>query len=260
MSQQLATLNKMNRPYQTCRVGYDMPAMEFKSGTEVLEHSRALYARLHARPAPVVARVAPVVEIERTAPIYDAPEPERPKEMHQPKWKRILTKVCRKHGVSVKDVLSSSRFRNVTRARQEAVYHVIIETGLTYPAVGRLFNRDHSTAIHCFNMHKKRLESGEVPKHEYLSVSKPRGNATPKQKADALVRAKALELGVTPAQITGCQRRDDLHTARKEIYLALYIEHGLNYSEIARWMGDRSHATIINAIGHLVAPQIEEAA
>ncbi len=57
--------------------------------------------------------------------------------------------VCDIYGVELADMLSPSRLKPVVTARQVACYIIKDRvTDLSYPAIGRLFGRDHTTIMH----------------------------------------------------------------------------------------------------------------
>lgn len=244
---------------QTFRVGYDMPAMDIAAGKAFqVSHYAAVRSRLlGGRPSPS----RPLVRRWSYAP---APLPVLPPDDVEEQqatptgWKLIVTRVAQRHGLAATEILGHTRRKAVVKARHEAIYHCIVETGMTLPMIGRRFNRDHTTILHSFRKHKASLANGTAPRRDMILTSAGEG-ATLKQKCHDAVRLVAIKYGVSPAQIYGNQRRDDLFRARQEIFLILYREHGLNYTEIGRGVGDRDHNTVVNAIGHLVRPKAEVA-
>lgn len=60
----------------------------------------------------------------------------------------IMADVADDHGVAVDDILSRDRTRDVTDARRVAIRTVWQNTTLPSTAIGRLFDRDHSTVLH----------------------------------------------------------------------------------------------------------------
>lgn len=259
MSQALAVITQVSRPRQVFRVGYEMQALDFTTGAEVLAHSRALYARLHARPEPVVARIAPVAP--EPAPVMTmAASKEELAEVHRPQWRRILEAVAKRHGLTPRDIIEQSRHRHVVLARREAIYYVVTETGMTFPAIGRVFCRDHTSIINNYKKYKAELAKLPVHKRDILVLSPVVDASSPiKERCSAVIRDVARKYGITPAQITGSQRRDDIAEARKEVFLVLYTEFGLSFTAVGKMVGDKSHATIIKSIGHLVTPRAEAA-
>ena len=108
---------------------------------------RAAKERLWPSARPVRAVIAP------TTPEPEAwPEPEIHTApfnfLKRPGWLAIVTLVALKHGVGVKDILSHNRRVPVAHARQEAMYLAQTHCRLSLPETGRLFNRDHTTALH----------------------------------------------------------------------------------------------------------------
>lgn len=82
-----------------------------------------------------------------------------------PSWKFILSLVALKHGVMQRDILGDHRGREFAAARHEAQALTYRHTQLSTPAVGRLFNRDHSSIIHALNKMgaRKKLVEKHVP-------------------------------------------------------------------------------------------------
>ena len=86
-----------------------------------------------------------------------------PAELFQrPAWKILAKKVCAEHGVDFDEVCSDRRFLNLVLIRQEIFYRIRVELGMSYPEIGKRFNRDHSTIIHGVRRHAKRFNL-EVP-------------------------------------------------------------------------------------------------
>jgi chromosomal replication initiator protein len=61
---------------------------------------------------------------------------------------RITAVVCEHFGVERSDLLSRRRSRHIATPRQVAIYLCRMHLGTSYPRLGELFGRDHSTAIH----------------------------------------------------------------------------------------------------------------
>lgn len=62
--------------------------------------------------------------------------------------RQILSEVSRKHEVQEWDVLGQSRQKKVHMARLELYYRVKQLPKWSYPRIGKLFRRDHSTIVH----------------------------------------------------------------------------------------------------------------
>lgn len=71
----------------------------------------------------------------------------RPQGFVGPLWD-ILSACCSYYMVDPFEVISKQRLsRTVTDARRTAMYLIRQETGMSYPRMGQLFMRDHSTVI-----------------------------------------------------------------------------------------------------------------
>ena len=70
---------------------------------------------------------------------------------------RITTVVCEHFGVERSDLLSRRRSRHIATPRQVAIYLCRMHLGFSYPRLGELFGRDHSTAIHAVETTQARL-------------------------------------------------------------------------------------------------------
>lgn len=72
-------------------------------------------------------------------------------------WHVIREETCAKHGVTVKEVMSSRRLRRISWCRQEIMYRLRLDLNLSYPEIGRrLGGYDHTTARHAFLAHSER--------------------------------------------------------------------------------------------------------
>ena len=59
-----------------------------------------------------------------------------------------LEAVARWFDVSVKAILGNSRLTSIARARHVAMYLLYKHTQMSYPEVGKLFDRDHTSVLH----------------------------------------------------------------------------------------------------------------
>ncbi len=70
----------------------------------------------------------------------------------------VIALVARHFDVRLRDLRSPSRSPRVTTPRQIAMYLVRRHCGLSYPEIGRRFDRHHTTAIHSDRLVQKQLE------------------------------------------------------------------------------------------------------
>lgn len=61
---------------------------------------------------------------------------------------RIAEEVATRHRISVEELKSKSLQRRLAWPRQEAWWRMRLETRASYPAIARLFGRDHTTVIY----------------------------------------------------------------------------------------------------------------
>lgn len=69
------------------------------------------------------------------------------------KCRTIIEEVAAKYGVAVKEILSDRRARVLIPPRHEAMFRCVAETHLSLPAIGRVFNRDHTSIGHAVMRH-----------------------------------------------------------------------------------------------------------
>lgn len=74
----------------------------------------------------------------------------------------VVAATARFYGVTAALINGAPRYREVVRARHIAMYIAKKVTGLSYPSLGREFNRDHSTILHGVKQVEERL--GREPK------------------------------------------------------------------------------------------------
>lgn len=74
-----------------------------------------------------------------------------------PTIREIQTRTADFCGVRLEDILSERRSGDVARARQIAMYAARIATRQSLPAIGRAFNRDHTTVMYAVDKIDKRL-------------------------------------------------------------------------------------------------------
>ena len=66
----------------------------------------------------------------------------------KPQARAIMEVVARRHGLTLSALRAHDRSHHISRARHEAMYRVRQKTGLSLPAIGRLFLRDHTSVLH----------------------------------------------------------------------------------------------------------------
>ena len=125
---------------------------------DLIEHYREVDRRIRtASFKPEPAPVAP------PAPPEPEPEPEPPDEIEVAfaelgeelatkirtphPCSRIINEVCHEHGITRDELISPSRVLHLARIRQLAMWRCR-QAGVSLPAIGRYFGRDHTTVLH----------------------------------------------------------------------------------------------------------------
>lgn len=72
---------------------------------------------------------------------------------------KILNVVSNKYGIPVEDIKGRKRTSNIASARHISIYLIKKLTDRSFPAIGRLFGRDHSTIISSVDNIEKRIIS-----------------------------------------------------------------------------------------------------
>ena len=60
----------------------------------------------------------------------------------------LLAEICKRYHVTIADLAGRSRKQRIAWARQEAFYEMRQHATLSFPAIGKIFNRDHTTIMH----------------------------------------------------------------------------------------------------------------
>jgi chromosomal replication initiation ATPase DnaA len=74
----------------------------------------------------------------------------------------IIEDACMVWGVDEEHLRGPSRHLSVAWARQWAYCRLRDETPLSYPDIGRIFDRDHSTVVKGEQAFRRRLQNGEM--------------------------------------------------------------------------------------------------
>ena len=70
---------------------------------------------------------------------------------------KIFSAVFKKYNVSKEDIKGKKRVKNITWARQVAIYLIREITELSFPDIGEIVDKDHSTVIYSNNLVAKKI-------------------------------------------------------------------------------------------------------
>ena len=72
--------------------------------------------------------------------------------------KRVISLVSKRYGVAEDDIYGKKRQQQICHARNVSIYIIKEELDLSYPVIGKMFGRDHSTIISSYNSIKDSLD------------------------------------------------------------------------------------------------------
>jgi hypothetical protein len=75
----------------------------------------------------------------------------------RPQWKLLAKEICQKYRLSLEEVTSDARHAHLVKVRQEIWYRIRVDLGMSYPEIGKRFNKDHTTILHGVRRHAARL-------------------------------------------------------------------------------------------------------
>jgi len=79
--------------------------------------------------------------------------------------KRIISLVSKRYGVAEDDIFGRKRQQKICHARNVSIYIIKKSTDLSYPSIGKMFGRDHSTIISSYDAIK-----GDLDKNTLLGI------------------------------------------------------------------------------------------
>ena len=85
---------------------------------------------------------------------------------------KIFAAVEKKYGVSKADLTGKSRVKEVAQARHVTIHLIRTVTEMSLPAIGKLFNRDHSTVISSLDAIDKKIASSPAFEAEINNLIK----------------------------------------------------------------------------------------
>jgi len=86
--------------------------------------------------------------------------------------------VCRDFGITLKDIVSRSRKKDIVRPRQIAIFLSRRYTDKSLQVISKSFNRQHATAIHAIGAVEKEMKTSRVVRKqvEFLCQKLDSGN------------------------------------------------------------------------------------
>jgi chromosomal replication initiator protein len=75
---------------------------------------------------------------------------------------KIFDAVSEKYGVSKEEIYGTHRTKEIATARHVTIYLLRNLTDMSFPNIGRMFNRDHSTIMNSIDVVERRLRSDSM--------------------------------------------------------------------------------------------------
>lgn len=75
------------------------------------------------------------------------------KGLNSDELKTEISYIASKYGLVIKDIMTPCKFPNVVKARNDAIFFVRIQYGLSLEKIGKIFNMHHSSIGHAINRH-----------------------------------------------------------------------------------------------------------
>ena len=72
---------------------------------------------------------------------------------------KIFATVYKKYGISKDDIIGKNRSREIAQARHVTIYLIRKITEMSLPNIGKIFNRDHTTALASFETIERKLKT-----------------------------------------------------------------------------------------------------
>ena len=85
---------------------------------------------------------------------------------------KIFAEIYNRYGVDKKELISAKRTKNVAYARHVCIYLIREITEMSYPGIGKMFNRDHSTILSSCELISKKLKTDPVLSIEIADMTK----------------------------------------------------------------------------------------
>src|SRR5665213_3947434 len=87
--------------------------------------------------------------------------------------RQIQMEVAANHGISRESMMRSSNIAPIVAARNEAIFRCRTELGMSFPMIGRIFGKHHTSVIHAVRSHHAAsgLPTDVRPGPERLEVS-----------------------------------------------------------------------------------------
>lgn len=84
---------------------------------------------------------------------------------------KVLSAVTSKYGIDREELFSKKRNSEIVKARNVSIYMIKTLTDMTLVAIGRMFNRDHSTIVNSLSNVEKEIRTNPEYSHEIEEIN-----------------------------------------------------------------------------------------
>jgi chromosomal replication initiator protein len=85
---------------------------------------------------------------------------------------KIFASIFKKYGVKREDIVGTRRTKDVAWARHVSVYLIRTITDMSFPNIGKIFNRDHSTIMSSIDAVERKLQAENMFSLELTEMKK----------------------------------------------------------------------------------------
>ena len=85
---------------------------------------------------------------------------------------KIFAAIFKRYNIHREDILGTRRTKDVAFARHVSIYLIRSITDMSYPNIGKIFNRDHATVMSSYESIKKKLEADNMCELELNEMRK----------------------------------------------------------------------------------------
>ena len=83
---------------------------------------------------------------------------------------KIISIVAKRYDISKDDILSKKRDQNIAYARNVSIYVIRSVTQMSFPEIGKIFNRDHSTIMSSNKVIQEKVASNQLTELEINEI------------------------------------------------------------------------------------------
>ena len=167
---------------------------------------------------------APVVVIEPITPRVETPG-------MTIQMRQIAEDVCKRHKLTLADLISKARLKKIIHARREYVFRCRSELGKSFPHIGKSLGMDHTSIIHAYytaaenpksmNPYKRPVPPSKQKTYKPPIIRQPTTDFTERQKItyEYILQGMSNQQIANATGLTNRQVRGDRYEINKKLEL-----------------------------------------